>query len=124
MIGDGAMSTSIRFNDDSGNNYNYRRSVSGAADTTSVNLTNLPLRGFTDRVAFDHFLIVNFATQEKQARGEANTTGTAGAGNASDRVEFVGKWANTADQINRIDYIDGGAGQFDNESELLLEGNN
>ncbi len=120
----GAISTNLQLNEDTGNNYNYRRSVNGAADTTSINQTSFGLRGITDQNEIDLFKIVNIATEEKISIGNAEVSGAAGPGNAATRVEYVHKWANTTDQINRIDYNNTGAGSLDTGSILLLKGYN
>ena len=45
-----------------------------------------------------------------------------GAGNAPQRKELSGKWANTAAQITRVDAVNGGSGDFAVGSKVTVFG--
>ncbi len=112
----------IRFNNDSGNNYSLRESVNGGADSTTT-----AQNAFSDATALtsEHYLsweVVNIAAYEKIGYGVWWSRGTAGAGNAPVRLEGVNKWANTADQITRVDVVNTGTGDFAIGSELVVLG--
>ena len=96
----------LRYNSDSGSNYSNRVSSNGAADTTS---TSQPQHnGWNNNNTLPQFnvwYIANLAGKEKMLLSQGVYQDTAGAGTTPDRVEYVGKWANTADAINRIGVI-------------------
>lgn len=101
-----AQARFIRYNSDSGSNYSNRVSSNGAADTTS---TSQPQHnGWNDNNTLPQFnvwYIANLAGKEKLLLSHGIYQGTAGAGTSPNRNEYVGKWANTADSINRIGVI-------------------
>jgi hypothetical protein len=121
----GAIRTSYRFNNDSGNNYASRQSSNGAADTT---VTSQPEIFFDSTPGtssiFVDAQVLNIATQEKLVIAHTAERNTTGAANAPTRRESVGKWANTANQITRVDIINTGAGDFAIGSEVIVLGRN
>ena len=108
---------------DTGSNYTFRYSDDGAADSvaTSQSITVLT-SGDNTMDRFCNLFIVNNAANEKLMIGNSVNSNTAGAGNAPLRAERVHKWTNTANQINIIDIINGGAGSFDTASTLKIWG--
>lgn len=98
----------IQFNSDSGNNYATRRSSNGGADTTSVSSASILPKGSSDsasdRIQIVCFVMNNVAGNYKLTdchySNDLNSVG--GAGTAPNRIEFVGKWANTSAQITSI----------------------
>jgi hypothetical protein len=110
----------VEFNGDSGTNYAHRRSHNGGADTTGTSDgTGIRIDGTGGQTAkFHNLFIINNASNEKLVIAHSITGNTAGAGNAPSRTESVGKWANTSNQITRVDIIDQygsqnwGAGSF------------
>ena len=87
-----------QFNSDTGNNYASRHRVnSGGSNTVSSDDTICD----TDNIAptFNIQQFSNIANQEKLVIGQQVIQGTAGAGNAPSRVDNVGKWANTSNQV-------------------------
>lgn len=120
----GTIDSWIRFNNDTASNYGRRHSSNGGADSVSATssvLVNIGAGAFPQYMTLD---IVNIATQEKLAYITIVTQNTAGAGSAPNKVDGVGKWANTTDQINRIDVINGGTGDFAIGSEIVVLGHN
>lgn len=121
----GTTSPEYRFNSDSANNYAYRLSTNGAADTTTVStsffLANIN-GGLTVPTETDSY-IANFASSEKIGISYGLSQNTAGATNPPERRESVSKWANTSDQITRIDVFNlGGSGTFDVGSQITVLG--
>ena len=97
----------LRFNNDTGNNYATRYSTNGGADSTDGSVTNFNLGsgiGTLDGLpSFQNLFIVNNSSNEKLAIIHSVWQNTAGAGNATGRIEMVGKWVNTSSQITEID---------------------
>ena len=121
LIRSGNIEAAIRFNNDSGNNYSTRYSVNGSESTgTSKNSidTNLTAAGNE----FVTYNIINEATKEKLVITELVDSNTSGAGTAPQRVEVVGKWANTSNAITRVDLVNVGSGDFGEGSEVTVYG--
>ena len=124
LINSGSITVTGRFNNDSTASYAYRSSGNGGADSTAVSQTSLSIAGAGSFSYLATIDIVNVATIEKPVTMWVNNPNTAGAANAPGRTEFVGKWANTADQITRFDVLNGGAGDFAAGSEVVVRGHN
>jgi len=91
---------------DTGSNYSYRNSSNGGADGTSTNQTGLWTSFTFDALPkFYNFFMINNASNEKLIFGHAGTQSTAGAGNAPNRLEIVGKWTNTSNQADRFQVL-------------------
>ncbi len=99
----GANNSALQFNSDTGSNYATRRNLDGGSDSlwTSEAYTQL---GTTTNSFFNTFIINNSAN-EKLAITHWVQRLTAGAGNAPGRGEFVGKWANTSNQITDVTLV-------------------
>ena len=114
---------SLQHNNDTGNNYAYRINTNGASESTAINTNywyNYAGAGLTN--TFHIFYLVNIASEEKLAISFTMSQGTAGAGNAPNRREFVYKWANTSDAISEIDNVNTHTGDFDTGSDMSLLG--
>ena len=100
---------SYQFNDDTGANYNTRYNEDGGTDGTWKLTGALPIgraQG-SNSPSYQVSYIVNKSDQEKLTISEdvSNKAGT-GSGNAPQRQETVGKWANTSAQITKINIVD------------------
>lgn len=119
----GNINALVRFNNDSGNNYARRVSDNGAADATATSASSI---GCIDAVADGPVNVwmyfVNVAAQEKIAYFQGHRRGTAGAGNAPARRDGLGKWANTADQVTRVDLVNDSTGDFAIGSSVVVRG--
>ena len=97
----------LRFNNDTGNNYATRYSTNGGADSTDGSVTNFNLGsgiGTLDGLpSLQNIFVINNSSNEKLAIIHSVWQNTAGAGNATGRIEMVGKWVNTSSQITEID---------------------
>ena len=113
-----------QFNNDTGNNYAYRVSVDGSADSTITSNSKLRFR-FGGAVS-NNFLgtlnIINESTKEKLVISDQIRNNTNGAGNAPSRAENVGKWDNTSNQITRVDISQDGSGSFAADSYVTVWG--
>jgi hypothetical protein len=98
-----AISFDWRFNSDSGTNYSARNNNNGGTEYTQVSknilMENAGLGAFPH---FGNMFIINNSANEKLVTGHLMSQRTSGAANAPQRMEWVGKWTNTADQITDI----------------------
>ena len=120
-IGSGSITGFTSFNADSGSNYAYRTSENGASDGTSTSQANIRL----DRGTPNNFIVANIsnkADQEKIVIGSCVGIGAAGASNAPQRWEAVGKWANTSDSITSVKISNASSGDFASGSEVVVLG--
>jgi hypothetical protein len=102
MFIEDTQSLKMEFNGDGGLNYSRRYSIDGATDGTSTGVGYFGIQANTTSCFINGF-IVNNSANEKLVIQHNVERGTAGAGTAPNRFEFVGKWANTSAQITRID---------------------
>ena len=112
---------------DSGNNYSWRESTNGAADSTSGGATNriLSQTGFLDsgQTMFGNFFIINNASNEKLVTGNIVGSAASGAGSAPNRRESIGKFANTSNQLDIVELgRQGGSGSFATATTLKVWG--
>ena len=109
---------------DSGNNYAYRSSTDGGADSTSTSANHAALDSGTPNVpSFMNMFIINNSSNEKLIIVHQTDGDTAGAGTAPDRRETVAKWANTSNQADIIDLVNGaGTTNFTSNSILKVWG--
>ncbi len=123
----GTVDAGIRFNADSGNNYAYRFSSNGGADSTSTSQSYVILTGATTVLKWDStkLSVYNIAADEKLGYYVRSSVGTAGAGTAPARLEGPFKWANTSAQITSVSVHNlAGTGDFAIGTELIVMGHN
>jgi hypothetical protein len=118
----GTINTGIQFNNDTGNNYARRISISGAADITATSQSSISLSSTDASPRLLNLTVMNVASSEKLVQSYSFEQSTAGAGNAPSRIEGGGKWANTSAQISRIDVINSGTGDYAIGSEVVVLG--
>ena len=120
-IASGNASVGLQFNNDTGNNYSFKRNTNGGtdADRTSKSFT-----AGEDGTAtsFSTHYIVNDADEEKLIISDFVGIGGAGASASTSREEIVGKWANTSNQITRVDVKNQAGGDFSEGSEVTVYG--
>jgi hypothetical protein len=121
----GTIGPALRFNNDSGTSYGYRYSDNfGGAGSSGAGTTSIPFDAGAV-VAYPFFVTidaVNISAQEKILIGHSVGQNTAGAANYPVNKELMGKWANTSNQITRVDVINPGAGDFAVGSEAVVLG--
>ena len=100
----GTVNNYTRLNSDSGSNYARRRSENGGTDSTAVSQTVMGYFGNGDSgdLQFGVSYFSNLSSKEKLMQQSAVAQSTAGAGNAPDRMEGVGKHAQTSNPISTI----------------------
>lgn len=121
----GTCDHGMRFNSDTGTNYNYRRSVNGTADVTGTSVAYFYYDAAVTSSSpfYGDLFIDNIASQEKVGQGFVGGAAVLGAANTANKVQYSNKWANTSAQINRIDSINtSGTGNFAIGSELIVLG--
>jgi len=128
VIASGAIQGKIRVGNgtiDSGSNYADRNSVDGGSDGTNTSGTAIGVGGggSTGGEFFNCF-VINNASNEKLFIIHSVKQNTAGAGTAPRRKEVVGKWSNTSNQINIVEYLQSEAGSFDTGSFIKVWGSN
>tara|TARA_Y100000588_G_scaffold378511_1_gene459125 strand:- start:497 stop:1549 length:1053 start_codon:yes stop_codon:yes gene_type:complete len=121
-INSGSVRTGLRFNADSGNNYAHRRSVNGASDQTNTSHNRIVADTDVDGTDFTVSEFNNISAQEKLGILSRVHQSGSGAGNAPEREEMVGKWANTSSQITSIQSVNTETGDFDTGSEIVVLG--
>jgi hypothetical protein len=107
---------------DSGSNYAVRFSRDGAADFAQTSQTQL---GGTQAGSFPKFscmYIANLSAKEKLTILHEVLQNTAGAANAPQRTEQVGKWINTSNPIDVIQGFNADSGSFNTGSECVVLG--
>lgn len=119
----GTTNMVMRFNADSGNNYQYKESVNFGAGTDNNSASSIGLMGAVAAPILSEVTVFNIATDEKTVIGHNVIAGTAGAANATTSRETFGKWANTSDSITSVSVINsGGTGDFAIGSTLVVLG--
>ncbi len=113
-----------RFNSDTGSNYAERRSNDGAADGTGVSqgYVNETYGGMGTTPCFGVGYISNLSSKEKLFISHYNAQKTAGAANAPERWETVGKWANTSNSIDEIIKTSTSTPTYNTGSEVVVLG--
>ena len=110
---------------DTAANYSGRYSIDGGADGTQVssadNFFPSDGSGTASRKTFTNIFVVNNSANEKLFIGSSIFYFTAGAGTAPRRTEWVMKWANTSNQINRVDF-NRSAGNYEGSTTLRVWG--
>lgn len=94
----------LTFNSDTSTSYALRRSFSGGSDSTAASASSLSGLMDPSTPVYTKFIIRNQTDEEKLGIGEQVRVGTAGAGNAPDRQEFVFKFDDATNPITTIEY--------------------
>jgi hypothetical protein len=117
------ISFKVRFNGDTGSNYAFRSSLNGGSDGTDTGESYINVgTSFTGTAdIFGNMFIINKAANEKFVISECGAA-QSGAGNAPERKEVVGKWANTSAAITNITIHNSGSGDFASGSTLKVWG--
>lgn len=125
----GTLGTMLRVGDtsiDSGTNYAQRRQSDGGSEFTDTSTTGLNVEPATSASGLANFIncfVINNASNEKLFISHGIYGNTAGAGNAPNRRELAGKWANTSNQIGHVGIVDtSGTGSIDSTSVVKVWG--
>jgi len=114
--------SNLRFNSDTGSNYASRYNTNGGSDSTSTGGSTILFYAPTNNTErYMSAFIINKSDKEKLVIGEGIAQTTAGAGNAPERRELLGKWANTSSSITSIQVISS-SGSFTTGTRLRVWG--
>jgi len=112
------------FNNNTNSVYAYRTSKNGSAEVASTSQSYILYNigdGAWDRLYVGY--IISISSEEKLVIAHGVAQNSAGAGNAPDRIEGVGKFVPSPDaDITRIDDTQAGTGDFTSDSNLSALG--
>lgn len=123
-----ASGTNIRgtvtFNNDTAANYSNRTSSDNGADAASTGSSAVFAgdTGANNVRIWVELYVINIATTEKLVMGRTIVKTATGAGTSPNRRESMSTWANTADQISRVDFNQTSSGDFAIGSEVVVLG--
>lgn len=125
----GNITGTLKLNNDTGANYTIRYADNFAGGGSGNLTSQTPTTGWSDNgmasaVLVAEIKIANLAIYEKMAVGTIWGGNVSGAANATNIRYWSGKWANTTDQINRVDIINFGTGDYAAGSEVVILGHN
>lgn len=103
-------------------NYTNKFSANGGGDSPSVSDTSMIAGETGSYPRFVIFWIDNSPSGEKFALIQSVSRDVAGSGTAPSRVEIVSKWQSQSDQIDKIQLLNTGTGDFDTGSEVVVLG--
>lgn len=112
----GATRILIRFNNDTGANYNYRISSNNGADSNNTSQGAMIVSASASDDKYAVVELINVAAQAKQ--------GIFFSVNGTSRSDGVCGWSNTSNAVSRIDVVNDGAGDFATGSEVVVLGHN
>jgi hypothetical protein len=120
----GTINPLVRFNSDSGANYSINYNDNGGANANAVSQTQIALdTGAAAAYPFHCIVEVeNILATEKMCWLQSVGRGTVGGGNVTTMRTGSAKWANTLAQINRVDIINTGTGDYAIGSEVIVLG--
>ena len=110
---------------DNQGNYSYRFSSNGSADTVNSTTKSQNDIGDFSNIANGQFInmfIINNASNEKLIMCHINE-GKSGSSSPT-RLEIVGKWANTSDQINIVEWRNPASTNYSTKSFIKVWGSN
>ena len=108
---------------DTGSNYSRRLSPTGTSDSTLINQTGIsdwyPSTSDTNFLTVGY--ISNLSGNEKLIMDNKVTQNTAGASTAPNRIEQVGKWINTSNPLDTVNF-NASSNTFASGSEVVVLG--
>jgi len=123
-INSGNTNVFFRCNGDSGTNYAENGQINGGTNYTQASQAQLDLSGGAEaKPMFIVQNITNISDKEKLSINNCNNCAT-GVSSVSNRIELVGKWANTSDAISSVSYNNTSSGSYEAQSEVVVLGYN
>lgn len=123
LINSGQIDATMRFNNDSGANYSQQGSSNFGAGADITSATSQAMDAGTPSAVGYHTLeIMNVATSVKIGIFRTVDAVDTSAATAPDSRTSFWKWANTSDQISRVDVLNAGTGDFAIGSEVIVLG--
>lgn len=96
---------SLRFDNVSTSTYSSRDAFNGGTDSTRINQTGIRIGESRSTPYFVNIFMINNSATEKLITGSNVMQQTVGAATVPDRVEMVGKYAQTSAPVAEIDFI-------------------
>jgi hypothetical protein len=122
-LASGDADPDMTFNNDSTSKYAIRYNQDGASDGTGMSESNISARVTADDDEFFIQYVCSISGEEKLGIGFNCARNTAGAGNATRRMEFVFKYVPSPDaDITRIDFNNDLSGSYDTDSNVTALG--
>lgn len=121
VVNSGTVNLTLKFNNDAGNNYVWRTSTNGAADSSFTSNPSLVFNAGSYPI-YASMDLINIASSEKAFFMESIAYNSAGATNVPGRTILGGKWVNTSAAVTRIDLINIDTGDMAIGSELIVLG--
>ena len=108
---------------DSGSNYSWRASTNGGGDSTSTSddHMNLTVDAIYD-TKFSIGYLSNLSSKEKLTQWWTNERTGVGAGSPPVRKELVGKWTNTSNPLDVVNFFNSASGSFVTGAEVVVLG--
>ena len=112
------------FNDDNGTNYAERYSLNGGTDGTLTSSSKFVSVGYyyPANTSFGVAYFINIATKEKLLISFLIDDNGSGSSISPIRVQLVGKWTNTSNQVTRIDQNNDHTGDYTTGTNLTALG--
>lgn len=110
----------LRFNGDTGNNYNYRSSVNNAADSTGSSQSSASFIDAVNTNEWKYWTLdcTSFSARSKVCTGQSHDTG-------NDRQDYGINWVNTSAQITEVTALRiAGTGTSTTSTTLVVMGHN
>jgi hypothetical protein len=123
LLPSGAITGSMRFNNDSGSNYAFNSLTNGGAGAGSTSQTFLSVD--VDAATTSKYAVVdcvNIQSSPKLTFCEVNSEAASGAGTAPNHRAVIGKWQNTSAQITRVDVLNTAGGDFAIGTQVVVLG--
>lgn len=119
----GTISSQMRFNDDSGNNYAQNYIINFGVNTNIVSQNTLYLSPAASVSAvYSSTEIINYRNQRKTFFTHSVDDNAANATSSSNHIQVFGKWSNTTEPIGKVTLANGGTGSYAIGSELTVLG--
>ena len=113
----------MRFNGVSATDYSQRWALNGASFSSNTGLTGIIINAQNaDQSGYCVAYISNQADQEKIATFVDCRTGGTAISNSPNRQETYGKYVDATNPITSIQLANGGSGDYDTDSELVVWG--
>ena len=121
VLNSGSADVTTRMDSNTGNNYCNRRNINGGTDELNTTSSNIINNGNNNSALVVQY-IINISGKEKLTISNASDRGSAGASNAPNREECVGKFIVTSGQFTSLTAFNSDSGDFDTDSNLSVIG--
>jgi hypothetical protein len=117
-----SVNPAMQLNGDTGGNYSWRRYRDALAESTSASDTAGQLGYLAGEDEYFVVDVINNSANEKIYISKGVGNNGNGAANVPNRIDVVGKWANTTSQITSVKILDLNGNNFGIGSEVIVSG--